>query len=604
MSQLDWWVLAATLLLIVIYGIWKSRGTKNIDGFLLADKQLPWYHVGLSVMATQASAITFLSAPGQAYSDGLRFVQFYFGLPLAMVVLCVTFIPIFQKLNVYTAYEYLEKRFDNKTRSLTAFLFLLQRGVSTGITIYAPSIVLSTILNLDISVTTVFMGGIVILYTVYGGTKAVSYTQVLQMTIIFSGLFFAAYMVIHLLPENVGFIDALHIAGKMEKLNAIDTSFDLNNRYNIWSGIIGGFFLQLSYFGTDQSQVGRYLTGKSITQSRLGLIMNGLVKIPMQFFILLIGTLVFSFYQFHQPPVFFNKVEVKKIENSQYNDEYKLLENDFKSAHAEKQNRVNELLHALEMNDKERINQSRQLLIQSEQTTKEIKKSATDLMLKNDKTADTNDTNYIFLRFVIDYLPHGLIGLLIAIIFLASMGSTASGLNSLASTTVVDVYKRLVNRDASGDKYLSASRLSTIAWGIFCIIIALYASRLGNLIEAVNILGSLFYGTILGIFVVAFYVKQVNGTAVFYAAVLAEAFIVFAWIVNLTAFLWLNVIGCLLVVLFSLIIQQFQKQERPFLIRKAFIILIIKKLFPLLSFFNQLFIHLNIIIILCFFCKS
>ncbi|HYF03396.1 MAG TPA: sodium:solute symporter, partial [Patescibacteria group bacterium] len=303
MSTIDWVVLGLTLFGIVIYGVWKSRGTKNIDGYLLANKQLPWYHVGLSVMATQASAITFLSAPGLAYSDGVQFVQFYFGLPLAMVVLCITFIPIFQRLNVYTAYEYLEKRFDNKTRSLTALLFLIQRGVSTGITIYAPSIVLSSILNVDISYTTLFIGFLVIIYTVYGGTKAVSHTQLLQMCIIFGGLFVAAIMVVKLLPQNVGFFDALHIAGKMDKLNAIDTTFDLNNRYNIWSGIIGGFFLQLSYFGTDQSQVGRYLTGSSITQSRLGLIMNGLVKIPMQFFILLIGTLVFAFYQFHQPPL-------------------------------------------------------------------------------------------------------------------------------------------------------------------------------------------------------------------------------------------------------------------------------------------------------------
>ncbi len=311
MSIIDWLVLAITLLSIVLYGVWKSRGTKNIEGYLLADRQLPWYQVGLSVMATQASAITFLSAPGQAYGDGLRFIQFYFGLPLAMVVLCITFIPIFNRLNVYTAYEYLEQRFDVKTRTLTAFLFLLQRGISTGVTIYAPSIILSTILNTDINYTTLFMGSVVILYTVYGGTKAVSYTQMLQMAIIFAGLFLAAYMVVHLLPKDVGLFDALHIAGKMDKLNAVDTKFDWNNKYTLWSGIIGGFFLQLSYFGTDQSQVGRYLTGKSITQSRLGLIMNGLIKIPMQFLILTIGTLVFAFYQYHAPPIFFNKVEVR-----------------------------------------------------------------------------------------------------------------------------------------------------------------------------------------------------------------------------------------------------------------------------------------------------
>ena len=328
MSNIDWFVLTSTIFSIVIYGLWKSRGTKNIDGYLRANRQLPWYHVGLSVMATQASAITFLSAPGQAYTDGLRFVQFYFGLPLAMIVLSITFIPAFRKLNVYTAYEYLEQRFDNKTRTLTAFLFLIQRGVSTGITIYAPSIVLSTILGIPISYTTLMMGGLVITYTVYGGTKAVSYTQLLQMGIIFGGLIFAGFMVVHLLPANIGFVDALHIAGKMGKLNAIDTHFDLNNRYNIWSGIIGGFFLQLSYFGTDQSQVGRYLTGSSVAQSRMGLLMNGLVKIPMQFFILLIGTLVLSFYQFHQPEIFFNKIEVNKIEKSAYSSEYKIMVNE------------------------------------------------------------------------------------------------------------------------------------------------------------------------------------------------------------------------------------------------------------------------------------
>lgn len=547
MSVIDWWVLGVTLAVIVIFGMYKSRGTKNIDGYLRANRQLPWYHVGLSVMATQASAITFLSAPGQAYSDGIRFVQFYFGLPLAMIVLCITFIPIFRDLNVYTAYEYLEKRFDNKTRTLTSILFLIQRGVSTGITIYAPSIVLSTILQIDITITTLIMGGLVIFYTVYGGTKAVSYTQVLQMCIIFGGLFFAAYMVVHMLPENVGFIDALHIAGKFDKLNAIDTNFDLNNRYNIWSGIIGGFFLQLSYFGTDQSQVGRYLTGSSVSESRLGLIMNGLVKIPMQFFILLIGTLVFTFYQFHTPPLFFNKYEEKRIEQSTYASEYTQLKEAHAANYDSRKNDLNALVNAVEAENDTKISEVRTSLQQKESDAKLIKKKATDLMLKNNATADVNDTNFVFLTFVTSYLPHGLVGLLIAIIFLASMGSTASGLNSLASTTVVDIYKRMINKEGSERTYLNASRLATVGWGIFCMVVAFYASRLGNLIEAVNILGSLFYGTILGIFVVAFYMKRVDGTSVFYAALIAEAFIVFAWIIDLTAFLWLNVIGCVLV---------------------------------------------------------
>ncbi|MBL0330416.1 MAG: sodium:solute symporter [Bacteroidetes bacterium] len=562
MSLIDWLVLSITLLSIIIYGVWKSRGAKNIDTYLLADRQLPWYHVGLSVMATQASAITFLSAPGQGYSDGLRFVQFYFGLPLAMVVLCITFIPIFHKLNVYTAYEYLEKRFDNKTRSLTAFLFLLQRGLSTGITIYAPAIILSTILNIDITYTIIANGLLVITYTVYGGTKAVSYTQLLQMSIIFAGLFLAAYMVVHLLPDNVSFTDALHIAGKMEKLNAIDTTFDLNNRYNIWSGIIGGFFLQLSYFGTDQSQVGRYLTGKSIAQSRLGLVMNGLIKIPMQFFILLIGVLVFTFYQFHQAPIFFNKVEVNRIENSNYKQEYQQLENAYHLAHEEKLVEVNALVEAVHSNNESAIDAARINVQEADKKSSSIRKEVTALMTKNNPKADVNDTNFIFLTFVTEQLPIGIIGLLIAIIFLAAMGSTASGLNSLASTTIVDFYKRIFKKEESDKTYLSASRWATVLWGIFCIITALYASKLGNLIEAVNILGSLFYGTILGVFLVAFYMKKINGTAVFYAAILAELFIVYAWIVDLTAFLWLNVIGCLLVMAFAFLIQIFLNKKK------------------------------------------
>jgi len=562
MSLIDWLVLSITLLSIIAYGVWKSRGAKNIEGYLLADRQLPWYHVGLSVMATQASAITFLSAPGQGYSDGLRFVQFYFGLPLAMVVLCITFIPIFHKLNVYTAYEFLEKRFDNKTRSLTAFLFLLQRGLSTGITIYAPAIILSTILNIDITYTIIANGFLVITYTVYGGTKAVSYTQLFQMSIIFAGLFLAAYMVVHLLPDNVSFTDALHIAGKMDKLNAIDTKFDVNNRYNIWSGIIGGFFLQLSYFGTDQSQVGRYLTGKSVAQSRLGLVMNGLIKIPMQFFILLIGVLVFTFYQFHQAPIFFNKVEVDRIENSNYKSEYKQLEQAYSIAHQEKQIQVNALVDAIHADDELAISEARTKVQQADKKSNEIRKQVTSLMEKNNPKADTNDTNYIFLTFVTQQLPIGIIGLLIAIIFLASMGSTASGLNSLASTTVVDFYKRIFKKEESDKTYLSASRWATVGWGIFCVIVALYASKLGNLIEAVNILGSLFYGTILGIFLVAFYMKKINGKAVFYAAILAEAFIVYAWITDLTAFLWLNVIGCLLVMAFAYCIQWFLNKRQ------------------------------------------
>lgn len=557
MSLIDWLVLCITLLSIVLYGVWKSRGTNNLSGYLLADKKLPWYQVGLSVMATQASAITFLSAPGQSYHDGLRFIQFYFGLPLAMIVLCITFIPIFRKLNVFTAYEYLEKRFDNKTRSLTAFLFLLQRGLSTGITMYAPAIILSTILNTDINYMIIFTGFIVISYTVYGGAKAVSHTQMLQMAIIFSGLFLSAYLVLKMLPWNVGFMEALNIAGKMNKLNAIDTHFDLNNKYNIWSGIIGGFFLQLSYFGTDQSQVGRYLTGKSTSESRLGLVMNGLLKIPMQFIILMIGVLVFIFYQFHQAPIFFNKVEVSRLENSAYKKEFGKIKEAYEVASIEKQNQVHELVTALEKNDQREIDAARINVQAADKRVTEIRKQVPLLMEKNNPKADINDGNYVFLGFVTEHFPVGVIGLLMAIIFLAAMGSMASGLNSLASTTVVDFYKRLVKKDETDAHYLSVSRWSTVGWGLFCIVAGIYASKLGNLIEAVNILGSLFYGTILGIFLVAFYMKRVNGKAVFYAALIAEAFIIYSWMKELTAFLWLNVIGCLLVMILAFFIQIF-----------------------------------------------
>lgn len=556
MSSIDWLVLCVTLLSIIFYGVWKGRGSKNIEGYLLADRQLPWYHVGLSVMATQASAITFLSAPGQGYTDGLRFIQFYFGLPLAMVVLCVTFIPIFHKLKVFTAYEFLEQRFDGKTRLLTAVLFLLQRGLSTGITIYAPAIILSTILNIDIVYTIILNGIIVIAYTMYGGAKTVSYTQIFQMSVIFFGLFLAAYMVVHLLPADVSFFDAMHIAGKMDRVNAIDTHFDLNNRYNLWSGLIGGFFLQLSYFGTDQSQVGRYLTGSSVKQSRLGLVMNGLLKIPMQFLILLTGVMVFTFYQFQAPPLLFNQVEVNKIENSRYSAQYKELEKEFENNHSEKKEKVNALVTALHSGNEAVAEQLGSELRQSMQRSEAIRTEAKNLLEQNDKKAETNDANYIFLRFVTTHLPVGIVGLLVAVIFLASMGSMASGLSSLASTTVVDFYKRLYRPSASDTGYLSASRWITVAWGVFCIITALYASKIGNLIEVVNILGSLFYGTILGIFLVAFYMKKTGGSAVFAAALLAELFVVFAWKTELTAFLWLNLIGCLLVMGLSWLIQK------------------------------------------------
>jgi Na+/proline symporter len=548
-------------LLIVVFGIYKSRGNRDIQGFLLGNQSLPWYHVCISVMATQASAITFLSAPGLAYSTGMGFAQFYFGLPLAMIVLCITFVPIFHRLKIYTAYEFLETRFDLRTRAFTAFLFLIQRGLSTGITIYAPSIILSTILNMDTTYTTLFIGGLVILYTVYGGTKAVSYTQLLQMAVIFSGMFMAAWMVVSLLPAGVGFTDAIHIAGKMGRTKAIDFSFDWNNQYTVWSGLIGGFFLQLSYFGTDQSQVGRYLTGASVSQSRLGLLMNGLLKVPMQFLILLIGILVFAFYQYNEPPVFFNRYELDKLEKSKYNQELSTIKADYTEAFREKRLQVEQMSVALDAGDEQALNSNRIKMKAADEKMKEVRKQTAELMVKNDPDANTNDNNYIFLSFVTEYLPRGLIGLLIAIIFLASMGSTASALNSLASTTVIDIYKRMTHKGKTDEEYLAASRWMTIIWGVVAVIMALYASHLGNLIEAVNILGSIFYGTILGIFVVAFYFKRIGATATFVAAIITELVVIACWWFGVMAFLWLNVVGCVLLTVIAHVIQGIIKEK-------------------------------------------
>ncbi|GAB3699441.1 hypothetical protein GCM10027592_25520 [Spirosoma flavus] len=556
MSVLDWVVLAVTLAGIIIYGIVRSRGSRSMDDYLLAGQSLPWYHVGLSVMATQASAITFLSTPGQGFADGMRFVQFYFGLPLAMVVLSVTFVPIFHRLKVFTAYEFLEDRFDARVRTLTAGLFLLQRGLSTGLSIYAPAIILSTILGWNIYLTNLLMGGIVLVYTVAGGTKAISHTHLQQMLVITLAMGLAGYLTVKLLPEGIGFIDALHVAGKAGRVNLIDLKFDPNSRYNIWSGLIGGFFLQLSYFGTDQSQVGRYLTGESIGQSRLGLLMNGLLKVPMQFLILLVGVLVFVFYQFNPSPTFFNKQETDRLKESPYAQQYQLAEIKHQNLSAQRQKAVLDMQAALKSDDEAAQNVAASTLRETDEAMKGVKADVAKLIKQNNPTADTNDVNYIFLRFVLDYLPHGLIGLLIAVIFIASMGSIASAYNSLASTTVVDIYKRLINNSCSDTQYVSISRWSTIGWGIFCIVVAQFANQLGSMIEAVNILGSLFYGVILGVFVVAFYVKSVGGGATFWAAIIAEALVVASWYLNLTAFLWLNVIGCLLVVGIAWILQR------------------------------------------------
>ncbi len=560
MSTLDWIVLSLTLLFVVLYGIYRSREKHTMDSFLLAGQSMPWYHVTLSLMATQASAITFLSAPGQAYTDGMRFVQFYFGLPLAMVVLCVTFVPKFGKLKIFTAYEFLEGRFDLRTRALTAFLFLLQRGLSTGLSIYAPSLILSAILGWDITWTNIISGGVVILYTTLGGSRAVSHTHLQQMGIITIGMVVAGVMVVKFLPEQVSFTDALHVAGKMGKVNLIDFTFDLNNRYNVWSGLIGGFFLQLSYFGTDQSQVGRFLTGSSQGQSKLGLAMNGLLKIPMQFLILLVGVLVFAFYQFNTPPLFFNQTAVDQVKTGRYAAEYEALEKKHEQIQSVKRPHVMALTEAIRKDDEQAISASRETLTGLENNVKEVRKEAAALLSKANG-GDTNDVNYIFLRFVIDYLPVGMVGLLIAVILLASMGSVAAAYNSLASCTIVDIYKRIIRKDEDGRNYVAASRWATVFWGIFCIAVAQYASRLGSMIEAVNILGSLFYGTILGIFLVAFYFKNIGSRAVFWGSIIGEVFVIASYVIDLTAFLWLNLIGCTLVILFAWLIEKIWPQH-------------------------------------------
>ena len=569
MSNTDWIVLVITLAGIITYGLYKSRTSKNLEGYFLSNRSMPWYLVLLSIMGTQASAITFLSAPGQAFTDGMRFVQYYFGLPIAMIILCITFVPLFNKLKLFTAYEFLEKRFDLKTRTFTSSLFLLSRGLSTGISIYAPSIILSSLMGWDIFWTNIVMGGMLIIYTVTGGAKAVAYTQQLQLIIIFAGMFVAGYLIVDYLPEGVGFGEALKVSGASGKLNIITTGisekgFDWKDRYNIISGVIGGFFLALSYFGTDQSQVGRYLTAKDTKESRLGLLMNGLVKVPMQFLILLLGALLFTFYQFNPSPVFFNKAVEEKAMQTAYRDELTGLQNEFNTYQVQQQEWSR--LYAVEK--KEIYKDS--IAIGSKKMAA-VQKAYKTVLSKASPGADTNDTNYIFLRFVVDFLPKGLVGLLIAIIFLAAWGSIAAALNSLASCTMIDFHQRLrgvqmdnTNAVQSALEY-KQSKYYTLAWGVFCIITAEFASGMGSLIEAVNVLGSLFYGVILGIFLVAFYMKNVKANAVFAAAIIGELIVIAFFLLDKyniigLGFLWLNVVGALAVVILSAFFQLFHRK--------------------------------------------
>ena len=576
MNQLDWIVLIVTLLATITYGLYKSRTSRNLDGYFLSNRSMPWGLVLLSIMGTQASAITFVSAPGQAYTDGMRFVQAYFGLPIAMVVICVFFVPIFHKLKVYTAYQYLENRFDNKTRSLTSFLFLLNRGLSTGISVFAPSIILSSLLGWNIYYTNILMGGLLIIYTMTGGAKAVAYTQQLQLIIIFAGMFLAAYMVVKMLPANVGFLDALTVSGKMGRLNVITTGFEggkfnWSDQYNLLSGIFGGFFLSLSYFGADQSQVGRYLTARSLTESRVGLLMNGLVKIPMQFLILLIGGLVFTFYQFNRAPIFFNDVQVRKLENSVYKDSFLLVQQQYNAIALQKEGAVVDYSHAAEIRDVSLQEQKLQELKTLQSGSDSLRKKVKQWLKTKEVKGDNNDTNYIFLRFVVDYLPVGLVGLLIAIIFLASWGSIAPAINSLASCTMVDFHKRFSKTAQTAENEFRYSQWYSLGWGTFCLVVAMFTYNIGNsLIEAVNVLGSLFYGVILGVFLVAFFVKQIkSGHVVFWAAIAAEILVLTVFVLTKLGvfkmgFLWLNPIGALGVVLFSLLLHgMWNKKQNP-----------------------------------------
>ncbi len=569
MHIIDWSVLIVILLGIVLYGVWKSRNVRSTESYLKGDHNLKWWTIGLSVMATQASAITFLSTPGQAYDDGMRFAQFYFGLPLAMIILCIFFLPLYYKLNVYTAYEFLENRFNLKTRSLTAILFLIQRGLAAGITIYAPAIILSTILEWNLNITILIIGVIVIFYTVSGGTNAVSQTQKQQMIVILSGMVVAFVVLINKLPEHVGFGDAVDVAGNLGKLNIVSFNFDLSDRYNIWTAMLGGTFLFLSYFGTDQSQVQRYLSGKSLTESRLGLLFNGVFKVPMQFLILFVGVMVFMFYQFNDAPLHFNAANVTDIKKTEMADEYAVLEQQLVDNNEVKRQAIDQFI------SENKTGVASDAVIakmnSAVDTEKDLRNEARALIEKaaasNDIEMDAEDTDYVFITFITEHLPIGLIGLLLAVIFSAAMSSTASELSALATTSVIDIYKRNFVKDKEDSFYLGASKVFTLIWGCIALAFAMFASLFDNLIEAVNIIGSIFYGSILGIFAVAFFLKWIKGNSVFFAAILAEAIVIALFCLDKfgyieLAYLWLNLIGCALVMLFAIVFDSFKNNDK------------------------------------------
>ena len=551
MVAIDWIILILTLLVIIAYGTYRSLGAKTSDEYIKAGNSAKWWTIGLSVMATQASAITFLSTPGQAFNDGMGFVQFYFGLPIAVIIICLVFIPIYHKLKVYTAYEFLEKRFDQKTRTLTALLFLIQRSFSAGITIFAPAIILSSVLGWDLITVNIAIGSLVIFYTVSGGTKAVNYTQKYQMIIIFFGLCAVLFTIFKLLPEQINFQNAMEIASINGKLEVLDFSFDLENRYTVWSGIIGGTFLMLSYFGTDQSQVQRYLSGKSLREMQLGMIFNGMLKVPMQFFILFIGVMVFIFYQFNLSPLNFNPQANKVVSESSYENEYKSLKNKLNEIHFKKVSKINEIIEEkkeikkIELikleNEEIKIRQTAKLLIEKAAAEKSIK-------------VETNDKDYIFINFILNHLPKGLIGLIIAVILSAGMSSTSSEINALATTTAMDLIKRNY-RNIDEKKTVYLTKVFTLFWGICAIIIACVAFLADNLIQLVNIIGSIFYGNVLGIFLIALFTKKIRSLSVFTSAIITQITIIYVWWIDIIPFLWLNVLGCFLVTALSVLIE-------------------------------------------------
>jgi len=555
MQLIDWIILIGTIAFIVWYGVYKSRGSKNVEDFIGGGKNAKWWTIGLSVMATQASAITFLSTPGQAFHDGMGFVQFYFGLPIAMVIICMVFIPIYHRLKVYTAYEYLESRFDRKTRTLTAILFLIQRGLAAGITIFAPAIVLSAVLGWNLTYLTIIIGALVIIYTVSGGTKAVSVTHKQQMAVILTGMVVAFFIILNYLPDSVNFTNALEIAGAGGKMDILDYSFDLENRYTLWSGLIGGSFLALSYFGTDQSQVQRYLSGASVRESQMGMIFNGLLKVPLQFFILLVGVMVFVFYQFNTAPLNFNPAATETVLNSNYAEQYKDLMLEHEEVQEERQKiGLNYAENKSQMSESE-IADFQKEYSRLEERQNEVREESKKFIDASDVKAESNDKDYVFIHFILNNLPKGFIGLLLAVILSAAMSSTASELNALASTTVIDLYKRNHKEAKSEKHYLAASKWFTLMWGIIAIAFASLADLFDNLIQLVNIIGSIFYGNVLGIFLLAFFIKYVKSNAVFIAAIITQAIVLIVFRLDMMPYLWLNVLGCLLVVSLAFLIQ-------------------------------------------------